>query len=109
MRLIGADTPELHHPRRGREPYGREAKACLVSILNGQKVRLKIGADPRDRYGRTLAHLWTEKGVHVNKELLRRGCGRLMVIGANTGHLSELVAAQEEARAAKRGLWGLRP
>lgn len=109
VRLIGVNSPELHHPTKGREPYGREAKACLMDILNGQKVRLEVGVEPRDRYGRTLAHIHTEGGQYVNAELLRRGCGRLMVIGANVGHLDELVGAQNEARRAGRGLWGLKP
>jgi len=57
-------------------------------------------------YGRLLAHVWTAGGLYVNAELLRRGCAKLMVIGANVSHLYQLVKAQEEARIAGRGVWG---
>jgi micrococcal nuclease len=26
VRYIGVNTPEIHHPRKGKEPYGEEAK-----------------------------------------------------------------------------------
>ncbi len=106
MRLIGVNAPEVHHPTRGQEPFGPEATQCLKDILGGQRVRLEVGVEPRDRYKRLLAHVYTKDGVYVNAELLRRGCAKLMVIGANVSHLYELVKAQEEARKAKMGVWG---
>jgi len=66
---------------------------------------LEVGVEPRDRYGRTLAHVYTVGGVYVNAELLRRGCAKLLVIGPNVSHIYELVKAQEEARGARRGVW----
>ena len=104
--MIGVNAPETHHPTRGQEPFGPEATQCLKDILGGQKVRLEIGVEPRDRYRRLLAHVYTEGGLYVNAELLRRGCAILFVIGANAGgHLNELAAAQDIARKAKRGVW----
>lgn len=82
------------------------ATKCLKDILGGQRGRLEVGIEPRDRYGRLLAHVWTAGGLYVNTELLRRGCAKLMVIGANVSHLYQLVKAQEEARIAGRGVWG---
>jgi len=46
-------------------------------------VRLEVGAESRDRYRRLLAHVYTEGGLYVNAELLRQGCAKLMVLGAN--------------------------
>jgi len=106
VRLIGVNSPEVHHPTRGQEPFGPEATQCLIGILGGQRVRLEVGVEPRDRYNRTLAHVFTEGDLYVNGELLRRGCARLMIIGLNTGHLGELVTAQEEAWKESRGVWG---
>jgi len=105
VRLLGINAPEVHHPTRGQEPFGPEATQCLKDILGGQRVRLERDLEVRDRYGRLLAHIWTEKGVHVNAELLRRGCAKLMVIGANVSHLFKLVKAQEEAINDKKGVW----
>ena len=69
-------------------------------------MRLEVGVEPRDRYKRLLAHVYTKDGLYVNAELLRRGCAKLMVIGANVSHLYQLVKAQDEARNAKVGVWG---
>ena len=99
VRLIGVNAPEL------KEKLGPMAAQCLKDILEGQRVRLERDVDERDRYGRLLAHVHTESGVYVNAELLRRGCAKLMVIGANVSYLFGLVKAQEEARKAQRGVW----
>jgi len=99
VRLIGVNAPEL------KEKLGPMAAQCLKDILGGQRVRLEVGVEPKDRYGRMLAHVHTESGVYVNAELLRLGCAKLMVIGANVSHLFGLVKAQEEARKAQRGVW----
>lgn len=100
VRLIGVSAPE------GKEPFGPKATECLREILADNRVRLEAGAEPRGRYRQLLAHVFTEEGTYVNAELLRRGCAKLMVIGLNTGHLDELVAAQTEAWEKGRGLWG---
>ncbi len=102
VRLIGVNAPEL------KEKLGPMAARCLKNILGGQRVRLEVGVEPKDRYGRMLAHVYTEDGQYVNAELLRRGCAKLMVIGANVSHLFGLVKAQEEARKAISGVWGIR-
>ena len=99
VRLIGVNAPERE------ESLGPMGIKCLKDILGGQKVRLEVGVEPRDKYGRLQAHLYTKKGVYVNAELLRRGCAKLKVIGANVSNIYELVKAQEEARRAQVGLW----
>ena len=99
-RLLGVRAPE------SKEPFGTRARECLAEILADGRVRLEAGAEPRDRQRRLMAHLFTEDGLYVNAELLRRGCAKLMVLGLNTGRLEELVAAQQEAWKEGRGLWG---
>ncbi len=100
VRLIGVNAPER------KEWLGSMATKCLKDILGGQRVRLEVGVEPRDRYKRLLAHVYTKDGLYVNAELLRRGCAILFVIGANAGgHLNELATAQDIAIKAKRGVW----
>lgn len=105
-RLIGVSAPPPPHPPEGQEPFGPEAAQCLKGIIGGQRVRMEAGIEPRDSEGRLLAHVYTERGIYVNAELLRRGCAKLFIHGPNTGQLLKLVAAQEEARKARRGVWG---
>lgn len=98
--MIGVNAPER------KEWLGSMATKCLKDILGGQRVRLEVGVEPRDRYKRLLAHVYTKDGLYVNAELLRRGCAILFVIGANAGgHLNELATAQDIAIKAKRGVW----
>jgi len=58
VRYIGVDTPELHHPRRRREPGAREAAAVNRDLVLGRHVRLELDVRTRDRYGRLLAYVW---------------------------------------------------
>ncbi len=58
IRLIGADTPEIAHPRHGisaDQEKGREAAAFAKSAIEGAK-RVIVAKAGKDRYGRTLAH-----------------------------------------------------
>lgn len=99
VRIVGIDAPERD------DPFGPMATKCLKDILNGQKVRIVPATEPRDKYGRMLAWVYTEDGTFVNVELLRRGCAWLMVIPPNFEHLKERVSAQEAAKGFKRGVW----
>jgi len=55
-RLIGIDSPELHHPILGEQPGGREAALVARPLLDGRRVRLELDVEQRDRYGRLLAY-----------------------------------------------------
>src|SRR3970040_2750630 len=42
-RLIGINTPEIHHPEKGIEPYGYEAKRFVEGILKaGDTIRIEF-------------------------------------------------------------------
>jgi Protein of unknown function (DUF4236)/Staphylococcal nuclease homologue len=40
VRYIGIDTPKLHHPTRGRQPFGEQALAANRALVEGQTVTL---------------------------------------------------------------------
>jgi micrococcal nuclease len=104
VRYIGVNTPELHHPRKGEEPGGREAASVNRELVDGQRVRLEMDVQVRDRYGRLLAYVWLGDTM-VNAELVRRGYAQVMTVPPNVRHQSLFVSLQREARAASRGLW----
>jgi endonuclease YncB( thermonuclease family) len=58
VRYIGMNTPEIHHPRKGEEPWGREASEVNRELVAGKQVRLELDVQERDRYGRLLAYVW---------------------------------------------------
>lgn len=104
VRYIGVNTPELHHPKRGAEPGGREAADVNRQLVAGQRVRLELDVRERDRYRRLLAYVWVGD-VMVNAELVRRGYAQVMTVPPNVRHQELLLKLQRDARQAGRGLW----
>ncbi|MEK3847426.1 thermonuclease family protein [Bacillus sp. FSL R5-0418] len=66
VRFILVDTPETVHPKKGEEPFGREASDFTKRALSDQEVNLKFGIQERDKYGRILAYVYL-KGWNNDK------------------------------------------
>jgi micrococcal nuclease len=105
VRLLGVDTPETQHPTEPVECFGPEAAAYTTARLTGATVRLEGDVERYDRYGRRLAYVIVD-GVRFNDELLRLGYAELLVIEPNHAHARSLLAAELDAKATDRGLWG---
>ncbi len=106
VRLIGVNTPELDKKGRQSEPFSRQAKQRLLALVGDPAViRLKVGEDAKDRYGRLLAYVFTERGLSVEVELVRGGLGFAIAIPPNLFLQGCLLQAQSEARSAGRGIW----
>lgn len=60
--------------------------------------------EPRDRYGRVLAHLHV-RGVWVNRAMVRGGYAVPLVYPPNVRWIEEIRAAADSARMERRGLW----
>lgn len=94
IRLAGIDAPE-----RG-QPFGTKARERLAALTMGKTVA--VHSQGQDRYSRTLA------GIEVDG----RDVGRQLVADGLAWHYTRysddagLAAAEREARAARRGLWG---
>jgi micrococcal nuclease len=105
-RLIGVDTPEVYG---GVECYGREASAFAKRVLKrGDRVRYKLGTEPRDRYGRALAYVWLDDDRFFNLMLVERGYASVLTIPPNVEYAGRFRAAARKARGADRGLWSPR-
>ena len=74
-------------------------------MVEGKYVRLEKDISETDKYGRLLRYVYVD-GDFVNLELVRGGYALLLTIPPNVKYVDELLAAQQEAREAKRGLWG---
>jgi micrococcal nuclease len=104
VRYIGVNTPEIHHPRKGEEPGGREAAEVNRELVQDRHVRLDTDVQARDRYGRLLAYVWVGDTM-INAELVRRGYAQVMTVPPNVRHQALFVKLQRDARDAERGLW----
>jgi micrococcal nuclease len=102
-RLIGVDTPEVH----GRvECFGPEAdRFARRALPPGRVVGVTVGLEQRDRYGRTLAYVFTGGERSFNEMLAERGYARPLTIRPNDDLAPEIAAAAKRARTARRGLW----
>lgn len=104
VRILLVDTPEVFEQP---ECFGDRAAERTAELLpDGARVRVEADRDPRDRFGRALLHVWNEGGVHVGAELLHGGHATVLFLEPNDRYLAELEAAEDDARAAGRGLWG---
>jgi micrococcal nuclease len=71
----------------------------------GTSVRVELDVQPRDRYGRVLAHLHLPDGTSVNHRMVRRGYAVVSVYPPNVRHVERLRAAADSARSERVGLW----
>ncbi len=114
VRLIGADTPETKHPDRPVEPWGPEATQFTEEFIGGgllraPEVRLEFDGPRLDRYGRLLAYVWVD-GRMLNEELIRQGLAEARTEFPYSAEMkSRFLAAQAEARQARRAIWSTAP
>lgn len=95
VRLLGIDAPERD------QPYARQARSALSKLVYGREVRLETHGS--DRFDRLLAIVHVGER-EVNAELVRVGAAWVYRKYRDD---EQLIALEDEARAAKRGLWGL--
>ena len=112
VRLIGALSPRARDgdATEGAWPAENEAMAALNSLVLGHTVKLAFGGQRSDRYGRTLAHLFTDKdgeNIWVQGELLRSGHARAYGLFGSYDCGPELLAHEKIARDGHVGLWAL--
>lgn len=111
VRLVGALAPR---PARldsaaADWPPAREARRALEALVGGRRVTLRYEGRRQDRYGRLLAQLTVESGAGtawVQARLVGDGLARAYALPGNAGCIKALIAAEQAARAARRGLWG---
>lgn len=109
VRLIGVNTPELGREGRVDEPHARAAHDWLQRRVHRQQVYLLPGVDPRDRYGRLLAHLYLPDGQLAAEGLIRSGLGFALAVGRNDRLADCLFAAEDPAQQQQLALWRQAP
>lgn len=95
IRMVGIDAPEK------AQTFGETSKHSLSDMVMGKQVTIKSQAV--DKYGRMVAAI-NVNGLDVNAEQIRRG---MAWENSNFHSDKTLLALQEEAKQAPRGLWAL--
>ena len=95
IRLAEIDAPE------SRQPYGNKSKQALSRLIFGKDVRVVV--QTTDRYGRTVGRPFVGD-LDICAEMVRTGAA-----WAYREYLKDtrLLTLESEARAERRGLWGL--
>jgi micrococcal nuclease len=109
IRLLGIDTPETKKPGYTVGCWGPQATQFARDTLIGQRVALipDPTQDRTDRYGRTLAYLDRADGWDYSVEAARAGAAHSYVYhGHPAARADQIAAAEQDAQAAGRGLWG---
>ncbi|BBY98279.1 thermonuclease family protein [Mycolicibacterium fallax] len=109
IRVLGIDTPETKRPGYTVGCGGPEATAFARENLLNQRVAIIYdpGQELHDRWGRTLAYLVKGDGWDYSVEAARAGMAHAYVFGGKpVARYPQIAAAESEARAAGRGLWG---
>jgi endonuclease YncB( thermonuclease family) len=103
VRYLGIDTPEIS----GEEPqcYGPEAAEANRQLVMGKTVTLERDVTEADWYGNLWRYIYVD-GMQVNEWLVRNGYARAISDPPDVKHEQLLAAAELDAQANARGLWG---
>ncbi len=109
VRLIGIDTPEIGRDGQAHQQGALAARHYLEDLLRLEvKYPIVYGVERHDHFGRSLAHLFLPAGENVQALLLKQGLGTSLTIPPNLGFLDCYQQLSRQARANRRGIWGLR-
>jgi endonuclease YncB( thermonuclease family) len=106
IRLVGIDSPETGVKGLNGQPFSREARSYLETLLNNREITLKsYGAD---NYHRQLAEIFLD-GKNLNLEIIKQGLAEVYR-GAppKTLDIQIYLKEEEKARSAGKGIWQLK-
>ena len=105
VRLAGIRVPAAEAEQAGAQPIAQQARAELIRLLDGQTFRLALAEVAYDRYGRVVAHLERSDGLWLQGALLEQGLAQVQTRPGAAARAAEMLALEQAARAAGRGLW----
>lgn len=104
----GGGVLRLDDGRRVR-PALLEARADLrgavAALLAGRAVTLRWPEERHDRHGRLVAHVVRDDGLWLQRALVEAGAARVVTFADERAEAAALLAAEDAARRAGRGLW----
>ncbi len=111
VRLIGINTPEIGRKGRRSEALAETARRRLETLVRQShgRVGLLPGTESRDKYGRTLAHVYGRSGDNFEAVLLSEGLGYHVAVAPNVRLVACQKRAEQAARKAGAGVWRSSP
>ncbi|MGM0854290.1 MAG: thermonuclease family protein [Bacillota bacterium] len=106
VRLLLVDTPETVHPSKPVQPFRKDASDFVKETLSGKEVRIKVGTEERDKYGRLLAYVFLGEET-IQELLLRNGLAKTAYLYNDLTMLDEFHKEQDIARNKGIGVWSI--
>lgn len=107
FRFLAVDTPETKHPKKGVEPYGKEAsKYTCNSLKTATKIEIEYddNSTKEDKYGRRLAWIFID-GKLLQKQLISKGYAKVAYLYGNYKYTNDLKKSEINAKNNKLGIW----
>lgn len=107
VRFLAVDTPETKHPKKGVEPYGKEASDYTCNrVKNAKKLEIEYdkGSSKTDKYERALGWIFVDDSL-LQKELIQKGYAKVAYLYGNYMYTEELKSEEEKAKFSKLGVW----
>ena len=102
IRLLLIDAPEMNQGE-----FGSLAKEALEQFAPpGSDLILEYDIELQDRYGRTLAYLWSGDEL-INAQMIAAGMALVATYPPNVKYVDYILPLQAQAREELRGLWSV--
>jgi len=112
VRYIGIDTPELHHPQKSVQCFGKEAMEINEKLVLGKTIFLEKDISEVDKYKRLLRYVFlpdeknaTLAGLFINQYLVEKGYAYAATFPPDVKYSQLFLQKQQEARNNNQGLW----
>lgn len=104
VRLLGIKTFESKHGKDEAALHGRAAEEAVKRAVGENPLRVLLNSPPKDRYGRTLANLYSG-GEDIGLALVTQG-NALVYTVYPFANMPVYLQSQAAARKQKLGIWG---
>ena len=102
VRLYGIDAPETPKGKIPGEPFGKDSRNYLASLVSQKSVRIEIRNI--DRYRRMVAIVWLAER-NVNQEMIAAGMAEAYGEYLKQPYRTPFIQAEQEAKAQGKGIW----
>ena len=99
IRFLAIDTPETKHPKKGVEPYGKEASDYTCKrVKNAKKLEIEYdkGSSKTDKYERELGWIFVDDSL-LQKELIEKGYAKVSYLYGKYMYTEELQQEEEKS------------
>lgn len=107
VRLLAVDTPEVKHPKKGEEFYGKEASEYTCNkLMQAKLIELEFDDNStlKDHYDRYLAWVFIDDSL-LQINLIKNGYAKTAYLYGDYKYTDELKTYEVNAKVNKIGIW----